>query len=106
MDFSSITAYLPYIVGIAVVLFLYQKYSHRVRVRVPGSNVSVDDVLGKVLPSYQEGKLNRQIAAYRKQGNALAAGKLLEDAGRLPEAADAYVEGQEFFAAATTLEKL
>ncbi|PYQ53944.1 MAG: hypothetical protein DMF78_07885 [Acidobacteria bacterium] len=106
MNFLFSIPYLPWIVLAIVAFVVYQKFSHRVRVRVPGSNVSVDDVLGKVLPSYQEGKLNRQIAAYKKQGNALAAGKLLEDAGRLPEAADAYIEGQEFFAAATILEKL
>jgi tetratricopeptide (TPR) repeat protein len=66
----------------------------------------MDDILGKILPSYRETKLNRQIASYRKSGHTLAAGKLLEDAGRLPEATDAYLEGQEFFAAATTLEKM
>jgi tetratricopeptide (TPR) repeat protein len=108
MDFLFSIPYLPHIVGLAVLIFLYQRFAHRVRVRVPGGQpTSFDDFLGKVLgSSYTDGKRNRQIAAFKKQGQYLAAGKILEDVGRLPEAADVYVEGQELFAAATTLEKL
>ncbi|HEV7503273.1 MAG TPA: protein kinase [Vicinamibacteria bacterium] len=108
MDFLFSIPYLPHIVGLAVLVFVYQRFAHRVRVRVPGvQTTSFDDVLGKVLgSSYTDGKRNRQIAAYKKQGQYLAAGKILEDVGRLPEAADVYVEGQELFAAASILEKL
>jgi eukaryotic-like serine/threonine-protein kinase len=108
MDFLFSIPYLPHIVGLVVLLVAYQKLAPRLRVRVPGGQgPDVDDVLGKILgKSYTEGKLNRQIAGYKKQGHYLAAGKLLEDASRLPEAADAYLEGQELFAAATTFERM
>jgi tetratricopeptide (TPR) repeat protein len=107
MDYLFSIPYLPQILVVIVLFVAYQQIAPRLRVRTPGSAGSMDDVLGKVLgPSYREGKLNRQVASYRKQGHALAAGKLLEDAGRLPEAADAYLEGQEYYAAAATLEKI
>jgi tetratricopeptide (TPR) repeat protein len=107
MDYLFSIPYLPQILVVIVLFVAYQQIAPRLRVRTPGSAGSMDDVLGKVLgPSYREGKLNRQVASYRKQGHALAAGKLLEDAGRLPEAADAYLEGQEYYAAAATFEKI
>jgi tetratricopeptide (TPR) repeat protein len=107
MDFLFSIPFLPQILVVVVLFVAYQQIASRIRLKTPGGAGSMDDVLGKVLgSSYREGKLNRQIASYRKSGHTLAAGKLLEDAGRLPEAADAYLEGQEFFAAATTLEKL
>jgi hypothetical protein len=107
MDFIFSIPYLPQILIVLAIFFAYQQIASRVRLPTAGKAGGMDDVLGKVLGSgYREAKLNRQIASYRKQGQALAAGKLLEDAGRLPEAADAYLEGQEFFAAATTLEKM
>ena len=108
MDFLFSIPYLPHIVGLVVLVVVYRRLAPRLRVRVPGgSGMDVDDLLGKVLgSSYTEGKLNRKIAAYKKEGHYLAAGKLLEDASRFPEAADAYIEGQELFAAATTLERM
>jgi len=107
MDYLFSIPYLPQILVVIVLFVAYQQIAPRLRVRTPGSAGSMDGVLEKVLgSSYREGKLNRKIASYRKQGHALAAGKLLEDAGRLPEAADAYLEGQEYFAAAATFEKI
>jgi tetratricopeptide (TPR) repeat protein len=107
MDYLFSIPYLPQILVVIVLFVAYQQIAPRLRVRTPGSAGSMDGVLEKVLgSSYREGKLNRKIASYRKQGHALAAGKLLEDAGRLPEAADAYLEGQEYYAAAATLEKI
>ena len=53
-----------------------------------------------------ERKLEREVARLRKQDNHLAAGKLLEDAGRLAEAAETYLEGHEYWAAASSFEKL
>lgn len=107
MDFIFSIPFLPHIL-VAIALFVvYQQVAPRLRVRGPSQGSGMEDFLGKVLgSSYKEGKLNRQIAAYRKDGHVLAAGRLLEDNGRLAEAADAYLEGQEYFAAATTLEKL
>jgi eukaryotic-like serine/threonine-protein kinase len=107
MDYLFSIPYLPHILVVIALFVAYQQIAPRLRVRTPGGASSMDDVLEKVLgSSYREGKLNRKIASYRKQGHSLAAGKLLEDAGRLPEAADAYLEGQEYFAAAATLEKI
>jgi len=107
MDFLFSIPYLPQILVVVVLFVAYQQIASRVKLKGPGGAGGMDDVLGKVLgSSYREGKLNRQIASYRKSGHSLAAGKLLEDAGRLPEAADAYLEGQEFFAAASILEKM
>jgi tetratricopeptide (TPR) repeat protein len=107
MDFLFSIPFLPQILVVLVLLFAYQQIASRLSLKGPGGVGGMDDVLGKVLGAgYREGKLNRQIASYRKSGHSLAAGKLLEDAGRLPEAADAYLEGQEFFAAAATLEKM
>jgi len=106
MDFLFSIPYLPHILIVVVVFVIYQKFAPHVRLKGPGGGSGMDDILAKVMPSYRETKLNRQISSYRKQGHSLAAGKLLEDAGRLPEAADAYLEGQEFFAAAATLVKM
>jgi tetratricopeptide (TPR) repeat protein len=99
--------YVPWLLLGVVVLFLYQKFSHKVSVRVPGSSLSRDDMISKVLGSrWSEGKLERQVARERKAGNWLAAGKILEDMDRLPQAAELYIEGQEFWAAASTFEKM
>jgi tetratricopeptide (TPR) repeat protein len=106
MDFLFSIPFLPQILVVVVLFVAYQQIASRVKIKTPGGAGGMDDILGKILPSYRETKLNRQIASYRKSGHTLAAGKLLEDAGRLPEATDAYLEGQEFFAAATTLEKM
>src|SRR5262245_24282729 len=107
MDFIFSIPYLPQILVVLAIFVAYQQIATRVRIRGGGRSAAggLDDMLGKVLGAgYREAKANRQIASYKKAGQYLAAGKLLEDANRLPEAADAYVEGQEFFAAAATLE--
>jgi tetratricopeptide (TPR) repeat protein len=107
MDFIFSIPFLPHILVAIALLVVYQQIAPRLRARRPSQGSGMEDFLGKVLgPSYKEGKLNRQIAAYRKEGHVLAAGRLLEENGRLAEAADAYLEGQEYFAAAATLEKL
>ena len=99
--------YVPWVLGAVVLLVLYRKFGDRLKIRVPSANVTTDDVLGKVLgPRYGEAKLEKAIGKLKKQENWLAAGKMLEDADRPAEAAEAYVEGQEFWAAAATYEKL
>jgi serine/threonine-protein kinase len=97
----------PWAVGLVVVLILYRRFASRIRIRVPGANLTKDDVAAKLLgPRWAESKLAREVARLKKQGNYLAAGKLLEDAGKLTQAAEAYIEGQEYWAAASTYEKL
>jgi len=99
--------YVPWVLGIGALVVAYRFLADRVRVRVPGVPLSRDDILARVLGSgYTEKKLAREIERLKKQGNHLAAGKLLEDAGRMPEAAETYLGGQENWAAAAIYEKL
>ena len=98
--------YVPWVVGLGALLLGYRFLADRMRLRVPGVP-SGGDLLSRFLgPRFAEKKLEREIARLMKQDNYLAAGKLLEDSGRLAEAAEAYVEGREHWAAAATLEKL
>jgi tetratricopeptide (TPR) repeat protein len=100
-------SYVLWLVVLIVLVVAYQKFSHLIKVRVPGGALSSEDVVGKLLgPRWAEAKQERLVAKYKKGGNFLAAGKILEDLGRLPEAADAYLEGQEYWAAAATNERL
>ena len=97
--------YVPWIVLALAIFFAYRFIAPRLTLRGPG--VSKDDVLGKVLgASYTEAKLQKQIKRYQKEGNFLAAGRLLEENRRFAEAVETYVEGEEYYAAATNLERL
>jgi len=99
--------YVPWVLGAIALLVAYQKLGHKLKVRVPGGGLSKDDFVGKLLgPRWAEAKLDRQVAKLKKQGNFLAAGKTLEDADRLAHAAEAYLEGQEYWAAAATNERM
>ncbi len=99
--------YVPWLVGLVVVLYLYRRFAPSVRFKIPGSGLSADDVIGKVLgPGYAKGQTQRQAGKLRKSGQFLAAGKLLEENGQPNEAIEAYIEGGEFWAAAAGLEKL
>jgi serine/threonine-protein kinase len=93
--------------GLAVLLVLYQQLAPRLKIRVPGAGVSRQGLLDSLLgPRFREAKLEREVSRLRKRGDALAAGKILEDMGRLPQAAEVYLEGQESWAAAATFERL
>jgi tetratricopeptide (TPR) repeat protein len=97
----------PWALGLIVLLVVYRRFAAARSVRVPGANLSSDDLIGWILgPRWAERKIEKAAERYRKQGNHLAAGKLYEDAGRLEDAAETYLEGQEFWAAAATYEKL
>ncbi len=99
--------YVPWILGLGALFVAYRFLADRVRVRLPGASVSREDLLAKILGSgFTAKKLEREVARLKKQDNYLAAGKLLEDAGRLAEAAETYLEGQEHWAAAASYEKL
>jgi len=99
--------YVPWILLAVAALFVYQKFGDRVKVRVPGAAVNKEDLLARLLgPRWAEAKVDRAVAKLKKSDNWLAAGKLLEDAEKLPQAAETYVEGKEFWAAAATYEKL
>jgi serine/threonine-protein kinase len=89
-------------------LVLYQRFAPRLRIRVPGTGgMSTEALKSKLLGSrYAESKLQRAVEREKKQGSYLMAGKLLEDAGKLPGAVEVYLEGQEYFAAGTVLERL
>jgi tetratricopeptide (TPR) repeat protein len=97
----------PWAVGLIVLLLIYRSVAPRLNLRVPGGSLSADDVVGKMLgPRWAERKLEREVERLKKQDNHLGAGQVLEEAGRPKEAAEAYLEGQEFFAAAGIYEKL
>ncbi len=98
--------YVPWLIGLVVVVVAYQKLGHLLKVPVPGG-LSKEELFGKLLgPRWAEAQMERQVARLKKQGNFLAAGKTLEDANRLQEAADAYLDGQEYWAAAATNERI
>jgi tetratricopeptide (TPR) repeat protein len=97
--------YVPWIVGLVILFFLYRRFAPSISVRGPG--VSKDQVLGKVLgSSYTEAKFQKQIKRYKEEGSYLAAGRLLEESQRFPEAVEVYLEGEEYHAAAVNLERL
>jgi tetratricopeptide (TPR) repeat protein len=99
--------YVPWIVGLIVLVVAYQKLAPKLRVRVPGASISKDDLVGKLLgPRYAEAKLQKTVEKFKKQGNWLAAGKMLEDNEHLDEAAETYLEGNENWAAASLYEKI
>jgi len=89
--------YVPWILGLVALLVAYRFLADRLRVRMPGGvPASKEDLLARVLgPSYAAKKLEREVQRLKKQGNHLAAGRLLEDAGHLPEAAETYLARQE-----------
>ena len=99
--------YVPWILLVIALLVVYQKISHKLSIRVPGASLTKGELLGKILgPRWAAAQIDRQVAKYKKQGNFLAAGKTLEDADRLAQAADAYLDGQEYWAAAATNERM
>ncbi len=107
MDFLFNNPYVPWILLAGGLFFVYQKFGHHLKIRVPGGGMTQDDMLGKVLGSgYAQAKLDKAVRKLKKQENWLAAGKLLEDADRVAEAAETYLEGHENWAAAATLEKM
>jgi serine/threonine protein kinase len=85
----------------------YQKLAHRLRIRVPwsGLDLTPEALLAKFVPSYAEAKTQKKIDTFKKNGDFLAAGRILEEENRVDEAITAYTEGGEFFVAATLLEK-
>ena len=75
--------------------------------RVPASLSSRDALIDRVLGErWVQWKQDREVARLRRASNFLGAGKLLEEAGRPLLAAEAYLEGQEHWAAAATFERL
>lgn len=100
----------PYLAYGAVVLALvlaYRSVAGRVKIRIPWAGFTSEDVVAKLLGSrYREARTEQAVKRYKKGGHFVAAGKLYEDAGKLPQAAEAYLEGSEFFAAATVYERM
>jgi eukaryotic-like serine/threonine-protein kinase len=107
LDFLLGNPYVPWLVGLLILLYLYRKFAGRVTLKVPGISMSGGDFLGKILgPGYAKGQIQRQAARLRKGGQFLGAGKLLEENGQANEAVQVYIEGAEFWAAASSLEKM
>jgi tetratricopeptide (TPR) repeat protein len=97
--------YIPWIL-LAVGLFVaYNKLAPRLSIRAPAG--AGTDLMGKMLgPRFAERKLKKEVEAYKKEANYLAAGKLLEDHGDLAAAVEAYTSGSEYWAAASVLERM
>src|SRR5712691_9867094 len=105
LGFIFSNPYVPWLVGLFILYFLYRRFAPSFSVRGPG--VSKDQVLGKVLgSSYTEAQVQKQIKRYKQEGSYLAAGRLLEESQRFPEAVEVYLEGEEYHAAAVNLERL
>src|SRR5262245_41619480 len=99
--------YVPWIIGAVVVFVGYQQLASRISMRLPGSSLSLDGLIGKLLGQrYADAKLEKEIKREKKFGNYLAMGKMYEDAGKLQQSVDAYMEGSEFYAAAGVLERM
>lgn len=96
-----------YGLGAIVLWIVYLKVAPLISFRVPGGGMGLEDIAGKFLGSrYAEAKVDKAVARFKKLGDFLAAGRLLEANDRPAEAIDAYVEGQEYAAAATNLERM
>src|SRR5688572_33078831 len=95
---------IPYLVGAVVVLMVYKTYAPRLTVK--GFNLTPDQFLLKVMTGYFQRKRLKESDRFRKQGNFLAAGKILEEEGEVEAAAEAYLEGNEYWAAAHNFETL
>jgi len=96
----------PWILGLLAAVVGYKYLSERVKIRAP-VGVNREDLVSRLLgPGWAKKKIEREVQSLKKQANYLGAGKLLEDQGRLGEAAEAYLEGQETWAAASTFEKM
>ncbi len=92
--------------GLVLAYFLYTKVLSGARLQGP-SGFTMDAILGRLLGSrYAEAKMDRAVAREKKRGSFLAAGRLYEDAEKLPQAVEAYTEGQEYHAAAAVLERM
>jgi serine/threonine protein kinase/tetratricopeptide (TPR) repeat protein len=99
--------YVLFLLGAIAVLLLYRWVAPMIRLRSPVADISAGSLMTKLLGRrFEEGKQMREVARYKKEGNFLAAGKLLEDNLRLPEAAEAYLDGNEYWAAASMFEKM
>lgn len=92
--------------GLFVAVLLYQKFAPNMTIRVPGVGLTQDDLIERIVgPRWRESKLQRAVAREQKLGNHLAAGRLLEEAGKDQQAVEAFLQGQELHAAATVLER-
>jgi serine/threonine-protein kinase len=100
------SAVAPWAIGILAALVGYKFLSERVRIQAPGVP-SREDLISRLLgPGWARKKIEREVERLKKQANYLGAGKLLEEQGRLSEAAEAYLEGHETWAAASIFEKM
>lgn len=98
--------YIPWILLGVGALVAYNKLAARMSISAPAGG-QVNDIVGKMLgPRFAEHKFKKEVEAFKKEANWLAAGKLLEDHGDLVEAVEAYTSGSEYWAAASVLERM
>jgi tetratricopeptide (TPR) repeat protein len=102
---SLLFEYGPWAAVAIAVWFVYQKFIAGASVRMSAGGF--DDLLAKLLgQGYRDRQLDRFVQQEKSRGSFLSAGRLYEETGRLPQAAEIYLEGQEYHAAASVLEKL
>lgn len=105
MDILFNSPIVPWAIGIVVLYFVWTTVAPRLNLSHPA--LTKDGLATRFLgDKYAADKIEKQAAREKKAGNFLLAGRIYEEEGKLQQAVDTYVEGQEFMAAAFALEKL
>ena len=102
MDILFNSPVVAWAIGLVALYLVWNKLAPRL-------NFSLDkDALGARFlgKNYAADQVEKQAVREKKAGNFLVAGRIYEDAGLAQQAVDTYLEGQEWMAAAFTLEKL
>jgi len=102
MDFLFNSPVVPWAIGLVALYIAWNTLAPRLNLRL-NKDALGDRFLGE---KYAADKIEKQAAREKKAGNFLVAGRIYEEEGKFQEAIDTYVEGQEFMAAAFTLEKV
>ena len=99
-DFLFNSPIVPWAIGLGALYFAWTALAPRLR-------LNKDDLGARFLgKKYAADQIEKQAEREKKASNFLVAGRIYEDAGMAQEAVDTYLEGQEWMAAAFTLEKV
>jgi len=104
-DFLFNSPIVPWAIGLVALYVVWNTVAPRLKVALPA--MSRDELGTRFLgEKYAADKIDKQAAREKKAANFLVAGRIYEDAGMLQQAVDTYLEGEEWMAAAFTLEKV
>ncbi len=99
-DFLFNSPIVPWAIGLVVVYFAWTRLAPRLK-------LNKDELGARFLgKKYASDQIGRHASREKKAANFLVAGRIYEDAGMVQEAVDTYLEGEEWMAAAFTLEKV